>query len=248
MQRFFVPPHTLAHKDVLIEGDTARQISRVLRMRPGDQVCLLDGLGWEYIVSLTRFGKDEVTGETIEKRLGAGEPSCQVTLYLSLLNKADKFEWAIQKCTEIGAASFVTVHAARSISDTPGPSKVERWARIIQEAAEQSGRSLLPTLRETVSFAQALKLAALDHTAIMPALGAERSVSEALRGDRSTSESLSVIIGPEGGFTDEETTAAEQAGITLVTLGPRVLRAETAAVAALTMTLYELGELGELGT
>src|SRR3954468_24836703 len=167
MQRFFVAPHTLAQREVLIGGDEARQISRVLRMQPGDHVCLLDGLGWEYIVRLTTCGKDEVAGAVIEKRLGAGEPACKITLYLSLLNKADKFEWALQKCTEIGAAAFVPVRATRSVADTPGLAKVERWNRIIQEAAEQCGRSLPPTLGETITLAQALMQR--THTAIMPA-------------------------------------------------------------------------------
>src|SRR4029453_6394471 len=102
MQRFFVPPHTLAQREVLIGGDAARQISHVLRMQPGDQVCLLDGLGWEYIVKLTTFSKDTVSGEPIEKGFGDGEPACKITICLSLLNKSDKFEWALQKCTEIG--------------------------------------------------------------------------------------------------------------------------------------------------
>ena len=241
MQRFFVPPHTFAHKEVIMSGDTARQISRVLRMQPGDHVCLLDGLGYEYIVKLTSFAKDEIAGEVIEKKSGAGEPACKITLYLSLLNKPDKFEWALQKCTELGAAAFVPVRAARSIADTPGPAKMERWTRIIQEAAEQSGRSLLPALGKTITLAQALKQT--THRAIMPAFGAECSLGDALAKVKD-GESVSIFIGPEGGFTEEETSVAQQSGLTLVTLGPRTLRAETAAVAALTMALYELGEMG----
>src|SRR6266513_1873887 len=136
MQRFFVPPETLTGSEVWIEGDIARQISKVLRMQQGDQICLLDGLGWEYVVRLAGFGKEYAIGEIVEKRLGRGEPQVQVTLNLSLLNKVDKFEWALQKCTEVGAARFVPVRAARSISDIPGAGKTERWERIIQEAAE----------------------------------------------------------------------------------------------------------------
>jgi 16S rRNA (uracil1498-N3)-methyltransferase len=246
MQRFFVPPETLAAREVQISGEAARQISRVLRMQPGDRVCLLDGLGWEYAVRLTGFGKDEVAGEVVEKTLGEGEPACKITLYLSLLNKADKFEWALQKCTEIGVAAFVPVRSARSVADTPSPTKIERWARIIQEAAEQSGRSILPALGETLTMTHALKQ--IGCAAIMPALGADCSLGGAMRGVKREGGNLAIIVGPEGGFTDDETKAAQEAGVTRVTLGPRTLRAETAAVAALTMALHELGEMGERKT
>lgn len=219
-------------------------------MQPGERVCLLDGTGYEYVVTLTALGKDDVKGEIIEKRQGTSEPACQITLYLSLLNKADKFEWALQKCTEVGAAAFVPVRAARSVSDVPGTGKVERWERIIQEAAEQSGRAVIPALGKTLTLAQAFDVEAArlrestsgKQIAIMPALGATRSMSETLR--EAEPESISIIVGPEGGFTGEEMQAAESAGILLVTLGARTLRAETAAVVALTMALYELGEMG----
>lgn len=256
MQRFFVPPETLATAEVRIGGDTARQINRVLRMQVGDEICLLDGLGWEYLVRITGFTKDEVVGVVLERMEGRGEPAYKVGLYLSLLNKADKFEWALQKCTELGAHSFTPVRAAHSIADVPGQSKVERWERIIQEAAEQSGRALLPRLYETITLSQALeaeahRLSSLphgEHITVMPSLGAERSLGDVLAGlewDKGKSMgTVSIIIGPEGGFSDGELREAEEAGVALVTLGPRTLRAETAAVAALTMVLYELGEMG----
>jgi 16S rRNA (uracil1498-N3)-methyltransferase len=251
MQRFFVPPETLMSSEVRIDGEVARQISRVLRMQLGDQVCLVDGAGWEYVVRLAGFGKEYATGEIVEKRQGGSEPQAQVTLYLSLLNKVDKFEWALQKCTEIGAACFVPVRATRSISDMPGEGKAGRWERIVQEAAEQSGRCVLPTLDRSSRLLEVLdhernrlqQSTKSEHIAIMPALGAHCSLREALAGKKQDGGSISIFIGPEGGFTEEETNAAQQAGITLVTLGPRILRAETAAVAALTMTLYELGEM-----
>lgn len=246
MQRFFVPPDTLAGSTARLTGDTARQIIRVLRMQPGDYICLLDGVGWEYLVRLDRFGKDDVAGEIMEKREGEGEPAHKITLYLSLLNKPDKFEWALQKCSEIGAAVFTPIHAARSISDRPGAARKDRWEKIIQEAAEQSHRAVLPILNESMTFAQAIaqeidRLQQGNHVALMPTLGAALPMSEAIRGNGAT---MSIFIGPEGGFTPDEAITAQKAGITPITLGPRTLRAETAAVAALTMVLYELGEMG----
>jgi 16S rRNA (uracil1498-N3)-methyltransferase len=251
MQRFFVPPAILEGEEVRIGGETSRQISRVLRMQPGDQVCLLDGTGSEYIVTLTAFSRDEITGEVIEKKPGSSEPGVKITLYLSLLNKADKFEWALQKCTELGAAGFVAVQAARCIADTPSPAKIDRWQRIIQEAAEQSGRSLLPSLTTTATLAQVLKQETInrknspqdEHLALMPTPGAGLSMATALQNQDHRSREMSIIIGPEGGFTGDEVEASEDAGVDIVTLGPRTLRAETAAVASLTMALYEMGEM-----
>ena len=159
-------------------------------MQPGDEVCLLDGLGWEYVVTLEGIARHEVSGRLVEKRWGGGEPTAGITMYLSLLNKADKFEWALQKCTELGAAGFEAVVAARSITDAPGPARIERWQRIIQEAAEQSGRSLLPTLTETATLAQIIHREAVAgkeqstgrNTVLMPALGATCSIDQALQG------------------------------------------------------------------
>jgi 16S rRNA (uracil1498-N3)-methyltransferase len=221
-------------------------------MQPGDHVILLDGLGQEYLVTLTAFGKDEVTAQVIEKQQGRGEPSHKITLYISLLNKADKFEWALQKCTELGASAFVPVRAARSISDAPGPAKLERWKRIIQEAAEQSGRSLLPVLETALDLPQAISRERAnlhaatndEHIAVMPSLGAVHSLRTQLANAKSKAESVSIFTGPEGGFTEDEVRTAHDAGIIPVTLGPRTLRAETAPIAALTMALYELGEMG----
>jgi len=241
----------LEGQEVRIGGETSRQISKVLRMQPGDQVCLLDGTGLEYLVTLSAFSRDEITGEIIEKRPGSNEPVVKITLYLSLLNKADKFEWALQKCTELGAAGFVAVQAARCIADTPSPAKIDRWQRIIQEAAEQSGRSLLPSLTTTATLVQVLKQEAstlknapeCEHLALMPTPGAALAVATALQNQDHRSREMSIIIGPEGGFTGDEVEGAEDAGVHLVTLGPRTLRAETAAVASLTMALYEMGEM-----
>jgi 16S rRNA (uracil1498-N3)-methyltransferase len=211
-------------------------------MRPGDEVVLLDGLGWEYKVKLSAFDRGAVACEVIEKRAGAAEPAHRVTLYLSLLNKPDKFEWALQKCTELGATHFVPVIAERSMAGAPGPGKIERWQRIIQEAAEQSARALLPSLRQTVSLGDALRTVHADESdvALMPSLGSDCPVRQTLQ---SMPKKVSLFIGPEGGFTQSELEQARGAGVQLVTLGPRTLRAETAAVVALSVAMYELGEM-----
>ena len=245
MHRFYVPPDSIDRGEAAIQGDAARQIARVLRMNPGDTICLFDGVGDEYIVRLTSFGRDEARGEVIEHRAGQTEPAAQVTLYLALLNKQEKYEWALQKCTEVGASAFVPVLTSRTVAGRPNPSRYERWSRIIQEAAEQSGRTRLPALEPALPFDLAVSTAASRGTAVIPSLGVAIPLAAALEPlTRQPSPTLNIFIGPEGGFTTEEVSAAELEGVIPVTLGPRTLRAETAAVVALSLALHALGDMG----
>lgn len=230
-----------------IKGEVAQQIRHVLRMRPGDHFALLDGLGYEYHVVLVEFGKDEVWAEVQDKVQIRTEPAHTVSLCLSLLNKPDKFEWALQKCTELGAARFVPIVAERSVTSSLRAIRRERWERIIQEAAEQSGRGLIPALDEPVSLKMALEGESLmlsqgSHVAIMPELGGSEAIADALKRSGQP-RTASIYIGPEGGFTLAEIGTAQDAGVAVVTLGTRTLRAETAAVASLTLIMSGLGEM-----
>jgi 16S rRNA (uracil1498-N3)-methyltransferase len=249
MHRFFVPPDSLDAGRVRIRGDVAQQIRRVLRMRPGDTFYLLDGLGYEYLATLSEFDKDEVWADVQEKAQVQTEPAHKVSMYLSLLNKPDKFEYALQKCTELGAVRFVPLVAERSVPGAPRSMRRERWERIIQEAAEQSGRGLIPTLDEPIPLKTALQiesnvLSEGTHVAIMPELGGEGTIAGSLQSHEGA-RTASIFIGPEGGFAPSEVSMAQDAGVAIVGLGARTLRAETAAIAALTLVLYELGEMGE---
>lgn len=245
MHRFYVPHARPRDGKLQLNGPVYEQIRRVLRMRPGDEVAVFDGTGQEYHLSLLEFGRGEVYGRIVEQYNVATEPRCQVELYLSLLNKSDKFEWALQKCTELGAAHFVPVVAARSVTAAARP---ERWERIIQEAVEQSGRGVLPGLSLPVPFQQAVRQA-VEQTAapglvLLPEVTGERSIGEVLASTRLNLDRAAIFIGPEGGFSLEEQEFAREQGVHIVKMGPRVLRAETAAVAALTITMDRLGELG----
>ncbi len=255
MHRFYVSPAILirakAGHVVSLRGEVAQQITRVLRMREGDEIWLFDGGVYEYRTKLVSLGKDEVKGELSTRRRIKTEPLHPVDLYLSLLNKPDKFEWALQKCTELGASRFVPVVAERSVPNALNANKRERWERIIQEAVEQSGRGALPILGDAVTLTEAISAESdrMDssgtHVVVMPALGADLSLGEALEDANTEDGSVSIFIGPEGGFSDDELFAANKRGVLLVNLGPRTLRAETAAAAALSITLYELGEMGQ---
>ena|SRR5436190_5728634 len=251
MHRFYITTEVLKATTLRLTGETAQQITRVLRMRVGDRVVLFDGQGYDYIVRLSEFGKDEIQCEVLGRDYGRCEPSHQVDLYLALLNKPDKLECALQKCTELGASRFVPVTSERTVAGPPEQGRRERWERIIAEAAEQSGRTILPLLDDTITLKQAIKQEAkrldeaegIGHLALMPALGADLSLSDALS-ELDENSTVSLFIGPEGGFSDDELYEADRHGVQLVNLGPRTLRAETAAVAALTIVMHELGEMG----
>lgn len=250
LHRFFVPSSVLRGSIVRLSGAPYEQIRRVLRMRVGDEVVLFDGRGSEYLVRLREFGKAEALGEIVSEAVVTTEPPHRVDLYLSLLNKAEKFEWALQKCTELGVSRFIPVVAARSVTDMVRP---ERWERIIQEAAEQSGRGVLPELAGAMPLWYACQEAVSGSTgfghntrlALMPEVGGDISLRDAIKQAEAevALEQVSLFIGPEGGFTAEEQQLAAECGLRVVKMGPRVLRAETAAVVAVTLTMGLLGEL-----
>jgi 16S rRNA (uracil1498-N3)-methyltransferase len=244
MHRFFIDPDHLTGRHVYFDADQAHQLRRVLRLRPGDRVLVLDGRQWQYDVTLEEVSNARAVGLLGERTAAGGEPAVRLTLYQSLLRR-EKFEWVLQKGTELGVAAFVPVITRRSLlrdADDVTPEKLARWRRIIKEAAEQSGRGLLPDLSPPVPFA-----AALDD-AVRPALIAweeerDMNLRAALRPHEGTTE-VALFVGPEGGFEPEEIAAARQAGVLSVTLGRRVLRTETAAVVGAALVLYELGEMG----
>ncbi len=214
-------------------------------MRPGDSIVLCPGDGDEYIVRLSAVTRESVVGDVTGRAQGQGEPLHEITLYLSLLNKPDKFEWALQKCTELGVSAVVPVLAERSVAGPPDSGRRQRWQRIMREAAEQSGRSRTPRLGNELAFPDAVEnaLGGEGTIALLAAPGSAQSLRGALR-ERAPVQAVSVMVGPEGGFTEGEISLAERRGIISFGLGPRTLRAETAAVTVLALIMHELGELG----
>ncbi len=257
MHRFFVPPDALKAQPVILTGDQAHQVRRVLRLRLGDRVTLLDGAGWAYEAKLIALGETDARFQTVQRWRAAGEPAVAITLFQAML-KGERFGWALQKGTEVGVSRFVPLVCERNVIDDleaiDSANKRERWERIIQEAAEQSGRGRLPELLPAQLFAQA--------AATVPALAGGAEIGDApLRlipweGERvvrlrdalaecnlTAGARIEVFVGPEGGFTEEEITLARRYGVQPVTLGPRILRAETAGVVAAAIVLHEVGEI-----
>jgi len=247
LHRFFVPVESLQGKKVVMAGQQAQQIRNVLRIRNGEHITVLDKQGWEYEVVLTAVRRTEVTGQVVERRRAMGEPDTQITLYQSLL-KREKFEWVLQKCTEVGVRRFVPVITERSLIrglDATKADKIDRWRRIITEAAEQSGRGLIPELSRAISLEKAIgNLAGFGCCLIASRQTEGSGVRSALRrSDKGASTTIALLIGPEGGFTEEEVKRSQATGIVPISLGRRILRTETAAVVAASLILYELNEM-----
>ena len=248
MHRFFVSPEDIAGPGVTLTGPVAAQLARVLRSRAGDRIVLLDDSGWEYRVTLETVAPRMVTGTITDRVRGEGEPGIPIVLYQAVL-KADRFEYVLQKGTELGVSAFVPVLCARSIPNgISWASKREpRWRSIVREAAEQSRRCRLPRIGPAVDFAEACDR--FDGDGLVPWEGeTSESLKAALRQikgrTRPTRLPVGIFTGPEGGFTDREIAYARSRGIVAVTLGKRILRAETAPIAAVSAVLYEFGDLG----
>lgn len=267
MHRFFVPPDWLTSDEVVLRGSVVHQIRNVLRLRAGEEIMVLDNSGWQHRVHLTLVDRDEVRGRIVRKTLAASEPRTKITLYQAVL-KGKSFEFVLQKGTEIGVVAFVPVVSQRTIIaslDNVSSDRLARWQRIIQEAAEQSGRGRVPELQGAVMLRQAWEAASQGGVTLVanPVEREEESedgrlgpktgtgvgdvismpLRRALGERRSPPFSVNLFIGPEGGFTGREIAEGSRYGALPVALGPRILRAETAGIVAVAAILYELGDM-----
>jgi 16S rRNA (uracil1498-N3)-methyltransferase len=250
--RFFVEPGLLGGERVALTGPQAHQMSRVLRLKVGDRVVLLDGGAREYVVRLDEVRSSAVAGTVESSRARRPEPSLIVTLYQALVPR-DRFETVLQKGTEVGISRFVPVWCERSIvpgGDRMDDHRLERWRRIVTEAAEQCERGIVPEITAPLKFPEALATAAGSGPLLVAwERERERSIRDGLKetlaadGDAPERRALGLMIGPEGGFSNLEIEAAREAGAVTASLGPRILRTETAGPILAALALYEAGDL-----
>jgi len=249
MNRFFAAKSDFQGEQVTLGRRQAHQIRNVLRMSRAESIIVLDNTGVEYEVILTDIQKDKVLGRIQQKRPAPGEPHVKLTLFQSLL-KRDKFELILQKCTEVGVTRFMPIVTQRSLVrdiHTVSPNKLTRWRRIITEAAEQSHRGRIPELAPPLQFKEALPhLNDFDRCLIASPHEQATTLQKALHhGPENKPQTIALLIGPEGGFTDREIQLAEENNATPTTLGQRILRTETAAVVATALILHELDRIGD---
>ncbi len=243
MPRFFVPADWLARDPVVLTGPLAHQLGRVLRLAPGARVQLLDGTGSAYEAELVSLAGERVTARVLRQWAPATEARTRLVLYQAL-TRAERWEWVLQKGAELGVARFVPLEAERALVHLASVDerKLARWRAILQEAAEQSGRARLPELSAPQTVAAAVAAWPGEGPLLMAAL-VEGAVPlrQALGG--APLAAVGLMIGPEGDFTPDEVAAARAGGATIVSLGARVLRTETAPLAALAAILYAAGEM-----
>jgi 16S rRNA (uracil1498-N3)-methyltransferase len=247
MHRFFVSPDAFASHPVVLTGDQAHQVRRVLRLRLGERVELLDGQGYAYEALLVALGEADAKFQIVKRWEAEGEPHTHVTLFQAVL-KGDNFAWALQKGTEVGVSRFVPLVCTRNVVDDldAAEGKRERWERIIQEAAEQCGRGRLPELAPAELLPQALSYPCEQGTLrLIPWEGERTNQLRRLLAqcNFAAGARIEVFIGPEGGFTEDEIGLAGRYGVQPVTLGPRILRAETAGVVAAALILHDAGDI-----
>ena len=247
MHRFYLPDGIPAEGPVQLPREIARQVSRVLRMRAGEEIGVFDGSGVQWTLELDEVSSRSAGGHVTDVTRPSTEPDVHITLYQSLID-ATQFELVLQKGVELGVKTFVPVLTERvrgAGSTGASGGRQARWGRILQEAAEQSGRVFVPEVESPVSLEEAVPETPSGQF-IVPWEGeTSLSLREAM-GTRETNstKAVSILIGPKGGLTESEIEFLRGRGAVPVTLGSRILRAETAAIATVSAVLYELGELG----
>lgn len=241
MANFYITPENISGDTAYITGEEAKHISRVLRLKAGDKAVLCDGTGYFYDAVFKEFTKETVTAKITKKRPADTEPEVKITVY-QCIPKNPKLETIVQKLTEIGVCRIVPVSSARCVAKIEKEEKLSRLQKIAREAAKQSKRGVVPAVCGVLSFKEAAKEAAKADVSVIPyEEECTLSLKQALNGRKP--QTVSIIIGPEGGFEKEETEFAAECGIKPVTLGKRILRTETAPLAVSAAVLYEFDEM-----
>lgn len=248
MARFFISKEQIIRDKVEIVGSDVHHISKVLRLRTGDMVSLADGEGTEYEVKIVAISKDKVECMILNSYQINREPPVELILCQGL-PKGDKLELIIQKSVEIGVSRIVPVKCERTVVHLSGDKatkRLDRWQRVAIEAAKQSRRSRVPEISPLMPIENAFELVPDGAVAVMPweeekALGLKKVLAGV---SKNYNGQVWIFIGPEGGLTQQEADKARSRGVIPVTLGPRILRTETAGIATLAVIMYQLGDLG----
>jgi 16S rRNA (uracil1498-N3)-methyltransferase len=257
MPQFFLPPETLNDKAFHLSGPEAFHLTKVLRYREGQPLTLFDGKGGRFSGIIEKIHADgSVSGRlTATLESPAAKPPIALNLYQGLL-KASHWEWVLEKGTELGVTAFVPMLTPRTVvvlrEAERSKAKQERWGRVVMAAAKQCQRTVLPVVREPIEFRHAIKdcegkgLTLLAWEGLSGATARETLRESLQQAEGRLSEkdfAVNLFIGPEGGFSEDEIDIAESLGAVVFGMGPRVLRAETAAMTACALVQYEFGAL-----
>ncbi len=247
MHKFFVPFENIKGDTAYIEGDDVKHIYKVLRLEEGTNVCINNCEGNEYLGEITEINKKEVLVKIVEKLDTNNESPLDIYLYQGL-PKSQKMDLIVQKATELGVKEITPVITERVVvkNEIGEYKKMDRWSRIALEASKQSKRTRIPKVGNPIEFSKMLELVKKVDLVVVPYeneehQGLKKVISKL---DKAVIKSAAVIIGPEGGFEESEIETLKGIGAEIITLGPRILRTETAGFVASSLLMYELGDLG----
>jgi 16S rRNA (uracil1498-N3)-methyltransferase len=253
MRHFFLHRDAIRSHDPAITGPDVKHIRTVLRLKPGDEIALFDGEGSQYRARIEKFSPGAVHLSILDQQASSAEPSVDIAIGQALL-KTRKLDRIVRQITELGATAFLPFVAERSVA-RPSPERLRdrrhRWETIVREALKQCGRSRTPVIGTVSTLEGLLELShdydkkIIFHNDKSP--GDSSLYGGALQSESRKVESVLALIGPEGGFTDSEVALALRSGFSCVSLGPRTLKADTAAVAVAAILQYGFGDMGRQG-
>lgn len=240
MPRFPVDEKKIEDGRATLSGTDYKHIVKVLRMKEGDALTLFDCKSFEYDGKISRVGSKEVVVDILSSRKVETDSPLRMTL-MQGLPKGDKMDYIVEKATEIGVHAIVPVVTERSQVRTAD--KKMRWERIAVEAAKQCGRTKPPTIENTLNYNEAINCLDDDSLGLILHVGSQVSLKEFLKNPLQHPTNIIVLIGPEGGFSENEVLLASEMGFTSLGLGPRTLRTETAGIAVLSIIQFQHGDL-----
>lgn len=246
MYKFFVQKQRINNDVAIIEGEDVKHIYKVLRLSVGEKISINDCEGIEYLGEITDITKSKVEVKLIDKLLLNNESSINIYLFQGL-PKSSKMDLIVQKNTELGIKEITPIITERVVvkSELGEFKKVDRWNRIALEACKQSKRSLIPKINTPIEFKELLTQLKLMDLIVVPYENEEKfGLKNISFKNRKAIKNAAIIIGPEGGFESSEIYALKDLGAYIITLGPRILRTETAGFVCLAQIMYELGDMG----
>lgn len=247
MPVFFLSPQCITPPTVSVTGDLLRHLRDSLRIGVGETILVADGEDRRYRTEITAITKQSMTGRVIDVIHRPSQRAPTLTLGQALL-KGEKMDWVIQKASELGVQTIIPIQSRQSIVQLKADrieTQIARWQRIALEAAQQSEQWHIPTVTRPLSLSSCTTQTPADSLAlILTERRGQISTLASIALPTSPGASIIVLVGPEGGWTREETATAEETGCIPITLGPKILRAETATMIAIGILQYRLGELG----
>lgn len=243
MSIFYVKNNQIIGEDAVIIGEDVKHIRDVLRFKIKDTLAICDENGNRYDTMIEEMGREQIKLKITQKCEDSSEPNIHITLFQGM-PKSDKLEWIIQKCTELGVSEVVPVITQRvivKIDEKNIDKKLERWNKIALEAAKQSGRQKVPIVKKPIKLENLVEIISKYDILLLPyECEKDMTIKSVLKNWKGSNKNIAVLIGPEGGFLEEEVDwFTIFPNVRKVTLGPRILRTETAGMATIAMLLYE---------